>query len=450
MRMLTLGIALLFSTAASAQTADLKDILQAALSADPEWAAAQRTWEADQQYRVQGRAALFPTIQASYNLSRTHRDIENQPALDTLKFTSETAGISLLQPLFRVDAWYGNKQLQAITNAAEAQYLVEQQGFLIRAASHYIEVLRAWEVLESARAEERALSRQREQTQERFDVGLVPITDVEEARAAYDLASVGLIMAETSFEVARDNLASLTGQNWESLSGLQEDLPMNGPQPADPDHWVEQAQANNLQLKAARAQADSARSNARVKAAGQLPQVNLYAQYQHGHVNKLNSAAAGLGSIDNDHETKVAGIEVTMPLFAGGALNSQRREASFRHQAAEEQYRLAWRNVHQTALTVTRQLTASARNVQARKQALRSMESALRATESGYEVGTRNVVDVLNAQRNFHASQRDYASARYDYILGSLQLKAVAGQLNEQDIYTVNSWLGGEAVPLQQ
>ncbi|MDF1628632.1 MAG: TolC family outer membrane protein [Alcanivoracaceae bacterium] len=439
MRITTILLASLLCGQALADTADLTDILNAASSADPEWAAAQRSLQADQQLASQGRAALMPSLTASYGLTRSYRDPDG-PVAES-RSTSDVAALTLVQPLFRPDAWYSKNQGKALSNAGEARFEQARQDFLLRVTQRYLDVLRRWEDLHTAQAEERALSRQLEQTQERFDVGLVPITDVEEAKAAYDLSRAGLILAEADFDISRDQLEAMTGKTWIKLAGLREDLPMAGPEPALPSFWMERARSNNPQVLASRYEADSAKAAARQRTSAQLPSVNLVGRYEVvGYSNVDGPVVPG----QTDYDGKSIGIEASMPLFAGGGLNSQRKEASYRYQAAEEAYRLVWRDVGQGAQSLARQVQASALNVAARKQALRSADSALRATESGYEVGTRNVVDVLTAQRNLYANQRDYSAARYDYIVASLQLQATAGDLTRDDIDLINGWLSSE------
>ena len=278
MRMTTVVLAVLLSGQALADTADLTDILNAASSADPEWAAAQRSLDADQQLANQGRAALLPSLTASYGLTRSYRDPDG--AVGESRSTSDIAALTLVQPLFRPDAWYSKNQGKALSNAGEARFEQARQDFLLRVTQRYLDVLRRWEDLHTAQAEERALSRQLEQTQERFDVGLVPVTDVEEAKAAYHLSRAGLILAEADFDICRDQLEAMTGKTWEKLAGLREDLPMSGPEPAQPSHWMERARSNNPQVLASRYEADSAKAAARQRTSAQLPSVNLVGRYE--------------------------------------------------------------------------------------------------------------------------------------------------------------------------
>src|SRR5690554_1861438 len=428
--------------AAPVKHADLTDVLQAAINADPEWAAAQRILDADQQLATQGRSALLPSLTASFGHSRNYRDFEGTGSSDDARFTNQVAALTLVQPLFRPDAWQSSRQGKALSSAGEARFEQARQDFLLRVTERYLDVLRRWEDLNTAQAEERALSRQLEQTQERFDVGLVPVTDVEEAKAAHDLSRAGLIMAQAGFDISRDQLEALTGQEWNTLAGLREDLPMSGPEPAQPSHWMERARSNNPQLLASRYEADAAKANAKQRTAAQLPSVNLVGRLENNKLYHITDPTPPPNQLRaTDYDCKRIGTEASTPLFAGCRVNGQRTEASYRYQAAEEAYRLVWRDAGQAAQSLARQVQASALTVTARKQALRSAESALRATESGYEVGTRNVVDVLTAQRNMYATQRDYSAARYDYIIVSLQLQAAAGDLSTEDISLVNGWL---------
>ena len=445
LRLLACATALSLSLSGAAGATDLEDVLNAAREADPEFAAAQRTWEADQQSVKQGRGALLPSINASYSHTRNDQPLENTPVAGQevdQEFDLQTTTVSLVQPLFDPEAWYSYSQGKALTSVGEARFEQARQDFLLRVAQRYTDVLRTWDNLLAARAAERAFSRQLDQTRERFDVGLVPITDLHEAEAARDLGTVTRIVAESDFSVARNNLEAFTGMSLDSIDGLAAEIPVTGPQPADPEAWVERALEANPSLLAARYQADAAKATARQGLSRQLPTVDLIGQYQHQHYldeEFYDPGNVGIGGRDVSGNS--IGIQVNVPLFAGGALNSQRLQASYQYQASEEQFRLTHRNISQNARSLTQVVAANAKRVSARRQALVSAESVLQATQSGYEVGTRNAVDLLNAQQRLFQAQSDYANARYDYILDSLRLKALAGMLTEQDILEINGWL---------
>ena len=432
---------MLTALASSVNAADLVDVANASWSYDGTWRAARMNWSADQQLLVQGRAALFPTVSASYGVYDNEREIEDLD-LDQ-NYGSEVSTFTLAQPLFRVDAWYGYKEAKSSTDIAHANFEQARQDFVLRVAQGYFGVLRAWDTWVSAKAEEKAIGRQLEQTRERFDVGLVPATDVEEAQATYDLTQVNLIVARQQYEIARDQLETLSGQQWETLSELQEDLPMEGPQPAAMDDWIEKAKSENPQVRAARYNTELTENTAKRQLGTMMPQVQFVAQYQHSHLSpdEEPTLAGEPNSSLFDTQNRQIGIEVSMPLFQGGGLNSRRKEAYLRADAADYQYDQTVRNAVQQTRNAYRTVETDALRIKAREQAIRSTRSALDATQSGYEVGTRNVVDVLNAQRALFAAERDYANARYDYIVNSLTLKSTTGDLQQGDLAAVNQWL---------
>ena len=435
-------VLLLTSLASAVQAADLTEVANAAWSYDGTWRAARMNWNADQELMVQGRAALFPNVSASYGRYDNDREIEDINV--DQNYGSEVSTFTLTQPLFRVDAWYGYKEAQSSTDIAQANFEQARQDFVLRVAQGYFGVLRAWDTWVSAKAEEKAIGRQLEQTQERFDVGLVPATDVEEAQATYDLTQVNLIVARQQYDIARDQLETLTDQQWQTLLELRDELPMEGPQPTDMNDWIEKAKVQNPQVQAALYNTELTENTAKRQLGAQLPQVQLVAQYQHSHLSPDEDPnASGINSNSSlfDTQNRQIGVEVSMPLFQGGGLNSRRKEAYLRADAADFQYDQAVRDIVQQARSAYRTVEADALRIKARQQAIRSTRSALDATQSGYEVGTRNVVDVLNAQRALFAAERDYANARYDYIINSLTLKSTTGDLQQGDLAAVNNWL---------
>ncbi|HBY50614.1 MAG TPA: hypothetical protein DEH09_15345 [Alcanivorax sp.] len=445
-------LSLLLATLAAggAQAADLTNVANAAWDYDGTWRADRQTWEADQETLVQGRAALLPTIDASHRHSEINQTYESTGDLE-IDGRSRSTSVTLTQPLFRLDAFYGYKEAKSLTSVAQAEFYQSRQDFVLRVAQGYFGVLRAWDTLVSAQAEEKAISRQLEQSQERFDVGLVASTDVEEARAAYDLARVNLIVAEQEFDIARDQLETLTGRKWETLAELRDDLPMEGPQPSKMNAWIDKAAYQNPQILAARYSAKAAGFTADRQLGAMLPKVQLFAEYQHNHNTDPSVSGGDPGnpltqfySTQPDTNSKTIGIEVTVPLFRGGGLNSQRKQAALLADAAGQRYQQTIRDISQQTRTFYRTVEADALRVEARRQAIRSTRSALEATQSGYEVGTRNVVDVLNAQQALYAAQRDYANARYDYILDTLTLKSAAGELDVEDLVAVNEWLSDQ------
>ncbi len=437
-------LALIGPASATSGMASLNDVLEAAWEEDHEWRAARNTLEADQQRVVQGRANLLPRLDAQYSIMENSR--EDGTTGITQEFTERTGSLRFAQPLFSPSAWYQYRQAASAGSASEAQFQQARQDFLLRVARHYLDVLRAGDNLGAARAQERAISRQLEQTRESFEVGMVSVTDVHEAEAAHDLARVEVIAAEAEFEIARDRLEAFSGRRWEQLAGLREEMPLEPPDPREPEAWVKMTREHNPMVVTAMHQRDGARYESNERFSAQLPEVNLVGQYQDTRLDGEPGAIAF-----RESESYAYGVEISMPLFAGGALNSRRKESALRAETATDEFQRAWRDAGQQALALHRRVNADVQRVNARRQSIRSAESALRATESGYEVGTRNIVDVLNAQQNLFSTRRDFANARYDYILNSLELRATAGALEERDLELVNEWLSlDEPVELYQ
>ena len=314
----------------------------------------------------------------------------------------------------------------------------------------YFGVLRAQDNLRASQAQERAFERQLEQTRQRFEVGLIAITDVYEAEAARDLAQVTRIVDENNVAVAKENLSVLTGQTPGSLYVLGESFDPRPPEPADRSEWVDFALENNNQLAAARFAEEAARQNATAFKMGHAPKVTASYRYQDTEttgtiVQDRNSPF--LFDPDSEQTNETWQIRLDVPLFAGGAISANRRRAAEQFNTARES-RI---NLTRTTVTQARSLhmtvMSDVSRVMARKQSIVSSQSALDATQAGYEVGTRNIVDVLNAQNKLFAAQRDYANSRYDFVINSLRLKEVAGTLSPEDIATLEGFLLAPPAP---
>lgn len=443
MRVVVHAILILMFTATAAHAADLQAVLKAAANADSQWIAARKTWKAKQLTVTQARGALLPKVSASY--SNMVSEFEPEHSAGNFESQSSTFQVQARQPLFHLGAWYGFQKAQAATSRARAKFRMARQQFYLRVARHYLGVLRAWENLALARAEVKAFARQLEQARESYQVGLVPKTEVEEAQAAYDLAQARLISARSQFFIARGKLEALTGKRWNKLALLSEQLPLNGPKPEDPSQWVHWARTNNPRVIAARYRAKAALYNARQAMSARMPKVDLVVTWQDQDFYDV-SAPGGLGAFRREGETLTYGIQVTMPLFQGGILAAERKQAALHHSAAQARYQRVRRDIGRKARSLYRKVQSIALRVKARRQAVESARAALEATRAGYRVGTRNLVDVLNAQRNLFQARRNYANARYDYILTSLKLKATAGRLTRESLLLVNQWLSNTRV----
>jgi outer membrane protein len=338
-----------------------------------------------------------------------------------------------------MDKWFQFKRGKALSESAGAEFAYQQQETMIRVASAYFNVLNSIDSLNAARAEEKAIGRQRDLAKKRFEVGLAAITEVQETQAAYDLTVVSRISREAQLDSAKEGLTSIVGKEITLLSPLKEDFEISLPDPLDRDSWVRLGLKNNFQLKSAKFQRDAAKHSARASTSNHLPQVDIV-----GRVTKSTSKQGKFGGfIQNplfgiEQDTRQYGIQVNIPLYAGGSISSARRQAFANYDRAKEQTiyteRSTVRDIRSNHFGVQTQVA----NVTARKQALASAESALEATQIGYEVGSRNTVDLLDSQKRLYQAQRDYASSRYEYVISMLRLKASVGSLNPGDLISIS------------
>ena len=416
---------------------DLKDIYELALINDPTFKAAEATYRAGKEYKVQGRAGLLPSLNISGSTGWNEYRLE-EALLD--EYNSNNYSGTLQQPLFRLDRWFKFKQGKSLTQSAESEFASQQQEIMVRVATNYFNVLYAMDSLSAVKAEVEAIGRQRDQARKRFDVGLASITEVQDTQAAYDLSVVSRISREAQLDSAREALSAIIGGDLPLLSPLKEDYPTPPPEPIDREEWVKIGLANNFQLKSARLNTAAAKSNARASGSAHLPKVDIV-----GRVTKSTSRQGKFGGfIQNplyglESENRQYAIQVSMPIFTGGAVSSARRQAYAQYDRSKEQTLFTERSVIREVRSNHFNVQTQSANVTARRQALKSSKSALEATKIGYEVGNRNVVDLLQSERGLYAAQRDYAKSRYDYIISLLRLKSSVGSLSPNDLFEVSS-----------
>lgn len=441
----------------------LVDIYELALENDALLKSRVAQYNADIELEKLALAPLLPQARAGYTFTDSETEttspnlfLDEEGGLNTIDVTStrdtDTDGydVSLSQTLFDLSAWFNWRAGKETTQQARATLSAAQQDLIVRVVQSYFGVLRAQDNLRASQAQERAFERQLEQTRQRFEVGLIAITDVYEAEAARDLAQVTRIVDENNVAVAKENLSVLTGQTPGSLYVLGESFDPRPPEPADRSEWVDFALENNNQLAAARFAEEAARQNATAFKMGHAPKVTASYRYQDNEttgtiVQDRNSPF--LFDPDSEQTNETWQIRLDVPLFAGGAISANRRRAAEQFNTARES-RI---NLTRTTVTQARSLhmtvMSDVSRVMARKQSIVSSQSALDATQAGYEVGTRNIVDVLNAQNKLFAAQRDYANSRYDFVINSLRLKEVAGTLSPEDIATLEGFLLAPPAP---
>ena len=421
----------------SIKAENLADVYELALKNDPLLRAAEATYRTGKENKRQGIAGLLPTLSISgstnWNEYRVEEQLQDQ-------YNSNSYLANLNQPIFRLDKWFQFERGTALSEAAAAEFAYQQQETMIRVASAYFNVLNSIDSLNAAKAEEKAIGRQKDLAKKRFDVGLAAITEVQETQAAFDLTVVSRIAREAQLDSAQETLTSIVGRDIKLLSPLIDEFEISLPDPLDRESWVSLGLKNNYQLKSAKLQRDAAQAAARGSASNHLPQIDLV-----GRISQSTSKQGKFGGfIQNplfgiEQDTRQYSIQFSLPLYAGGAISSARRQAYANYDRSKEQAIYTERSTIKDVRSNHFGVQTQVANVTARKQALASAESALEATQVGYEVGTRNTVDLLDAQKRLFQAQRDYASSRYEYIISMLRLKASVGSLNPNDLMRISS-----------
>jgi outer membrane protein len=431
---------------------NLRDIYELALRNDPTIRAAEASYKAGLEAEKLGLSQLLPQVVARGSISNS--DLTSEGAFpagsaglfpndnDTQADTSAW-GVSLDQRVFDMPAWFGFTRGKQLSRQAEAQFAADQQALMVRVAEDYFGVLRALDNLNASRAQERANQRQLEQTQQRFDVGLIAITDVHEARAAYDLSVATRLGDEGNLGVALERLSVLTGQRHENIWLLKEDYPVTKPDPMEKEEWVNFALDNNYTVKATAYARDAANENAKAQKYEHAPKVAARLGYDdsRSNIDRQDNVTGVENTFDNDQRGSSVSLNLSVPLYTGGYISASRRQAYQEYNQAQENYAGAVRTTVQATRALHLQTTVDVATTNARRLAITSTRSAYDATQAGYEVGTRNIVDVLNVQQSLFFALRDYANARYQYVIDMLKLKNQAGIISPEDIYQLSQWL---------
>ncbi|GMQ88314.1 MAG: TolC family outer membrane protein [Gammaproteobacteria bacterium] len=422
-----LALLLLGSTAHSA---DLTTVYRQAVLTNPQLAASAASLQAVREQRPQAIAGLLPTLSASGSLNRK-RFKERDPSQPARFSTDKVASLDLRQPLFRYENWIQLKQSDSEIAAAEAKHAAARQDLMVLVAERYFKVLDAQDNLEFAEAEKSAIGRQLDQATQRFDVGLIAITDVKAAQARYDLSVSLEIQATSGLVEAKDALREVAGTYYDNLAPLKADLKLERPQPDSPESWIEQAKKQNLKIMAAQARTETAQQEIRRQRAGHLPTLDLSASTSYLDIN-----FGGIAPLKR--EDRGIGVELNVPLYQGGLVNSRTRQARSRFQEATELLQQEIRAAELETRNAYRGVVTDIAQVKALSQSLESTKIAVEAEEAGFEVGTRTIVDVLNAQREKFLAKLNYGRARYLYVVDQLRLKKAAGILDGEDILEVN------------
>lgn len=384
--------------------------------------------------KSQSIAQMLPTISAGAQSSR--KRLNNEKATfqgsGVQDYWDHGFSINFSQPIFHWDHWVQLSQSNNQIAQVEAEYQAELQNLIVRTTEAYFNILSAQDNLEFTTAELNSIHRQLEQAQQRFEVGLIAITDVYEAQAGYDNSKANVIEAENLLDQNKEALREIIGENDANLVGLTHEIELIPPTPNDISAWTNIAETNNFNIIAALNQAEVSRKTISLEQSGHLPTLDVVADY---NVVDVNSTFGLRG------DTQSVGLQLNIPLFQGGHVNSRTKQAEFNYQSAKENLLSTKRRVKRELKNSFRDVISSLSRVKALNAAVTSAVSALEASEAGFEVGTRTMVDVLAGQRNLFRAKRDYSRSRYDYLINGVKLKQAASSLSEQDLDIINKYL---------
>lgn len=426
---------------AAAAAADLLSVYREAQSADSVYASARASYSATQEKLPQGLSGLLPTVSAAGNTQYNDRDLTfrsgGAPG-GAVRYNSNSVSVTATQPLFRMQNWITYEQAKNQVSQGEAVFLQANQDLIVRVAQAYFDVLLAQNNVTLAAAQKAAFAEQLAQAKRNFEVGTATITDANDAQARHDLAVSQEIAAQNDLEVKRQSLQPIIGRVPPELALLSARFVPQVPTPNSMDAWVEQASKSSLQVRIAQSALEIAGQDVSKNRGGHLPTLDAVASYV--------ETGQGAGVVTNvgafDSKTSFIGLQLAVPVYQGGLVNSKVREALANQEKARQDLEFTRRTVALSTRSSFLGVTSGMAQIKALEVALVSGQSSLDSTKLGQEVGVRTQVDVLNAQQQLTTTRRDYAQAIYTYAINVLKLKAAAGTLSDDDVSFVNQWLG--------
>lgn len=436
----TLIIAIASAVSVNVHADDLLSVYQQALLNDTTVLKAQAQFNIVKEDINQARSVLLPQINASASYSDGERE-SYSTQIDTTEFNSLGYGASLNMQLYHHDSWLRLDIAEKTAHQSDLSYQVAKQDLIVRVTQAYFALLGAKDDLVFAQAEKAAIARQLEQTKQRFSVGLTAITDVHEAQAQFDNAVTEEIRSENAIFNAEEELRVITNIYPRNISELNTNrFSTTSPSPNSADEWQKTAEAKNLDLIAAKVSIDVAKQNIDAARAGHYPTLDFGASYNSSD-DETDSNNALLTSNDPRLDNYSLGLTLNVPIYSGGAIESSVRQAQNRFVLASQDLIQAHRGVVRTTRNAYNTVVATISGIKAFEQSVLSAEKALEATEAGFEVGTRTIVDVLDSTRNLYNAKRNLSSTRYAYIQNVLLLKRAGGTITDEDITAINSGL---------
>lgn len=433
---LVLGLALPWPALAE----DLLQAFELSLRNDPKVTADRAAYAAAIEAKPLARALILPQVSLDGQTGRTReKSIASSATAGGIfrpgvsYYESSSYGVTLSQALFNWSAFSQLKQADASLFAAEVALASSSQEQVIRVASRYFDVLAAEDSLRTALAEKTAIASQLERARKRFEVGMSPILDVQETQARYDTTVAQEIEARRLLRSARESLRAITGRFPGQLAMLKDQIPLAKPDPQSEEQWVQTAAQHNLQIQNAQAQSEIAKSEIQKQTAGHYPSLNLVGSYD--YTDRLEAP------FGREQASSTLGLQLSVPIFSGGGVQAGVRRAVHTHEQRLAELELARREVERQTRDAYEGVVVGISRVEALAQAVKSNRTALQTIEAGYRVGARTATDALDAQGTLYRAERDYARARYDYLLDTLRLKQASGQLSVEDLKAINAML---------
>ena len=438
----TLVLTSLFLLSPLSSALDLVEAYERAKNADPNWQANLYQYQADQLDVGVARGYLLPTVTVSGNVTRKNKELNksrNSGAfagsnLMSSTSTTKQAVITARQPIFRVDAWQGYKQVKTSVQLSEVNLKLQRQQHLLNVSDAYFNVLRQQSLTATNAQEEKALLEQLNTINAKLSEGLVAKSDVSEANAQYQNARANRIATGVQLILAQEQLAQLIGPYQEKLAVLRDDFQYQKPIPNVLNEWVDLAQNQNLDIQQARLQLQYANDQRRVEQAAIYPQIDAVATYGY-------NAQSPKTMISSDGQFDQVGVEMNWNVFTGGRTKTNIEKSKKIVQKSDAQLDAAVRKANTDVKKSYLQVETDQATLQARKAAMESSALVSKASKAQYDEGLKNMVDVLLAQRNAFSTKQEFVNAQYDYVMNVLKLKASVGQLNEDEIRQMNAWL---------
>lgn len=428
-------ILLSFIGVGSALAENLLEIYLLAVDNDPVVLGARQTYLADNEQLIISRAKILPNISFS-GVQNYGKETDRLNFLKNTPYNSKNYALSINQPIFQIVDWMNYAATQKQTLAALKKYEDTEQNLILRVAQQYFVVLAAIDQLETSKSARQAFAKRLEQASQQFKVGVAAVTDINDAQARLDNSRAKEIADANSLKTAKEQLSQIVGRYIDNINLLKPQIPLVAPEPAQIDPWIDKARQNNIKLQAAKLDLEVARQHVKVSASEHLPTVSVA-----GVISRAKYPPTALNTPQEKMFRKQLDINLAVPIFSGGSTVASTQAAIFKTNAALQQLESTYREVESNTRIAYNSILTQISQVEAFKQSVKSSKVALKATQAAFEVGTRTIVDVLNAQSDVLNIERDYAKARYDYIINVLKLKQATGSLSVADLEQVNTLL---------